>query len=227
MLGMRRLLPLALAALLLIAVPAAARIIELGQAADNPRPSCPGSACRIITRTTGYTTRAGATRSPVTVRRDGRIAAVTLRLGNPGKKLVAIFDQQYGGTSRLQVTVLNPGKHLFYTTVAQSEQFRIQPYFGQTVQIPLRRTLPVAKGQIVAITVPTWAPMLAVNLGPTSTWRAARGATTKCTDFTTQTAQVSLNQSTQYRCQYSTARPTYRVTEIATPKVPPVVEPNT
>lgn len=220
---MRRLVPAIVAAALVAAVPAAARIIEIGQTADHPPTSCPGTTCRTITRTTGFVTRAGATHRPVTAAHTGRIVAVTLQLGNPNDKQIHFFNGQFGGTARFQVTVLHPGKNLLMTTVAQSEQYKLQPYFGHTVQIALRTSLPIKRGDIAAVTVPTWAPMLAVDLGGTSSWRAARGESTKCTDFSTQTAQTGLNQMARYRCLYSTARPIYSVTEISDPSPLPIV----
>ncbi len=37
---------------------------------------------------------------------------------------------------------------------------QLEPYLGQTVQFPLATSLAVKKGDIVALTVPTWAPVL-------------------------------------------------------------------
>ena len=61
-----------------------------------------------------------------------------------------------------------------YEVVATTGIFKIQPYFGTTVQFPLKTTLPARKGDIVALTVPTWAPVLAVNLPQENGWRASR-----------------------------------------------------
>jgi hypothetical protein len=206
------------------AVPAAAKIIEVGQTPDNPAASCPGTNCRTVTRTTGFLTRAGGLKRPVTAAENGRVVAVTLRLGAPDANQIKFFNQTYGGPARLAVTILSPKKKLHFRVVAQSEQYYLQPGFGQTVQIALHQSLRIRKGQIVGITVPTWAPLLAVNLGGTSSWRASRG-TGKCNDFSTQTAQLTVGADTQYRCLYSTARLTYSVTEIADPNPRPTVVP--
>jgi hypothetical protein len=226
MLFMRRFFYLAAAVLTLaVAVPAAAKIIEVGQTPDTPPASCPGTACRTVTRTTGFLTRAGGLQRPVTATENGWVVALTLRLGAPDANQIKFFDTTYGGPARIAVTILSPKRSLHFRVVSQSEQYYLQQSFGQTVQIALHQNLRIRKGQIVGITVPTWAPLLAVNLGGSSSWRASRG-TGKCNDFSTQTAQLTVGADTQYRCLYSTARLTYSVTEVADPAPrPPAVPP--
>ena len=62
------------------------------------------------------------------------------------------------------------------------------------MQFPLKKSIPVKKGQIVALTVATWAPALAVSLGGDTSWRAARGRG-KCEDTAGQTAQTQPDSS--------------------------------
>jgi hypothetical protein len=84
------------------------------------------------------------------------------------------------------------------------------------VQFPLDSSIPVKKGYVVALTVPTWAPALTTLLDDGSSWRAARGLKA-CDDTGRQTAQLSLGALTQYRCLYK-ARLTYSATLVTTPK---------
>ena len=100
--------------------------------------------------------------------------------------------------------------------MGQSDPQTLTPYFGTTVQFPLDKTIPVKKGWLVALTVPTWAPALAVGLGADTSWRASRGKGT-CPDTQTQTAQTQPNQLAQYYCLYRTARLTYSATLITNP----------
>ena len=51
---------------------------------------------------------------------------------------------------------------------------KLEKYFGKTAQFPLERSIPVKKGYIVALTVPTWAPALALGFGKDTSWRASR-----------------------------------------------------
>ena len=92
----------------------------------------------------------------------------------------------------------------------------LEPYFGKTAQFPLATTLPVKKGDIVALTVPTWAPALALGFGKATSWRASR-AKGQCTTTGTQTAQTRIGSTVQYYCLYQTARLTYSATLISTP----------
>ena len=197
---------------------ASAKTYELG-AADAATVSCPDN-CFVVTRTTALQVRTGALRYPTTVPRSGRIVSFTLQLGSLSDRQISFFNSTYGGTSRVQLTVLREQARpkRSYEVVATTGIFKIQPFFGTEVQFPLKATLPARKGDIVALTVPTWAPVLAVNLPQENGWRASRDDS--CTDLLTQTAQTMLGSSTQYKCLYQTARVTYTATLITTPVAP-------
>ena len=96
---------------------------------------------------------------------------------------------------------------------------KLEPYFGQTVQFPLGRSLNVKKGYVIALTVPTWAPALTPLLTDHSSWRASR-AKGKCNDTGRQTAQQSVKLVAQYRCLYK-ARLTYSATLVTRPAPTP------
>jgi hypothetical protein len=99
--------------------------------------------------------------------------------------------------------------------VAQGEVQKLEPYFGQTVEFALQKTIPVKKGYVIALTVPTWAPSLAAGLGGDTSWRASRPKGS-CDDSQTQTAQA-VNQIGRYYCLYRTARIMYSARVISTP----------
>ena len=63
---------------------------------------------------------------------------------------------------------------------------KLEPYFGKTAQFPLETTIQVKKGDIIALTVPTWAPALALGFGNDTSWRASR-AKKQCTTTSAQT----------------------------------------
>lgn len=198
---------------------ASAKTYELGASADGTSVSCPDN-CFVVTRTTALQVRTGTLRYPTTVPKSGRVVAFTLQLGSLSDRQIHFFNSTYGGTSRVQLAVLReqarPARS--YEVVATTGVFKIQPFFGTTVQFPLKTSLAARKGDIVALTVPTWAPVLAVNLPKENGWRASRADS--CTDLLTQTAQMTLGNSTQYKCLYQTARVTYTATLIATPVAP-------
>jgi hypothetical protein len=218
-------IPFAVAALVCVlataAIPAAAKTLELGSTQTAVTPTCSVSdpkSCFVVTRTTALQVRTADVPYPTTAPAAGRIVAFTLQLGQLNTKQIHFFNSTYGGTARVQISVLRQKPKRFFVLEAQSPVFRIQPFLGTTAQFPLDTTLPVKKGDVVALTVPTWAPVLAVNLPKaTDGWRASRK---NCRDLVTQMAQTTIGGSTQYRCLFQTARLTYTATEITTP-VPP------
>lgn len=195
---------------------ASAQLIEIGKIEPQSKPGCPGKPCYAVPRTTGYQAKVGETRGLMTVPKNGRIVAWTIALGNPGKKQIEFFDGKLGGESQAQITILDMKRKLRARAVAQGETVKLQPYFGQTVQFPLAKSIKVRKGQVVALTVATWAPALASGLGGDTSWRAAR-AKGECEDTQQQSAQLEPNQLAQYFCLYRTARLTYSATLITDP----------
>lgn len=216
---LRRTLPALIGAVAaLAAAPAvgSAEIIEVGAVQPASPPSCPARPCLAVSRTTGYQAKVGPTRSLMNIPKTGRIVAWTIALGNPGTQQTNFFNQRLGGEAEAQITILNPRRRLRSRAVAQGEPEKLQPYFGSTVQFPLERSIRVRKGWVVALTVPTWAPALAVGLGSDTSWRASR-ARGRCEDTSNQTAQLRANQLAQYFCLYRTARLTYSATLIPDP----------
>ena len=203
--------------MLLPAAPATAKIIELGKTAQEPKPSCPDKPCLAISRTTGYQAKVGEERGLFEVPEAGKIVAWTISLGTPTDKQIEFFDENYGGAASAGLTVLRPGKKLYARVTGTSPPQQLKPYFGETVQFPLGRALNVKKGYVVALTVPTWAPALAVGYGNDHSWRASRSED-QCQKFADPTAQTTPGALTRFRCLYRTARLTYSVTLITNPR---------
>jgi hypothetical protein len=195
--------------------PATLSDVGIGEGVPEAKPSCPERPCLAVSRTTGYQAKVGEKRGLMTIPADGRLVSWTISLGKPGKKQVEFFNDKLGGKSQAQVTVLRPGRKLHARIVAQGPVVDLEPYFGQTVELPLERTIEVKKGYILAITVPTWAPALAVNLGGDTSWRAARKKG-ECEDTQNQTAQEA-GKVAQFYCLYRTARLVYSGRVISTP----------
>jgi hypothetical protein len=210
------------AAGLAIAGGAGAAITEVGPptataTAPAPTPpSCPSSPCLAVSRTTGFQVKVGTQRGIVAMPRAGRVVAWTITQGSPSATQIKFFDAMEGGVAEAGISILRPGKSLNYTLIASSPVMHLQPYFGQTVQFPLVTTLPVNAGDIVALSVPTWAPALALGYGHDTSWRASRGKAA-CADTGMPTTQTSIGGTVQYYCLYGTARLTYSATLISTP----------
>ena len=92
------------------------------------------------------------------------------------------LDKTYGGDAQVRITVLKPvGKKTAWTwtVVAQSPLVDVQPYLGQVVQFPLTTTIPVVRGETIALTTPTWAPVLSIDL-PTSQFAYRQSRSRNC-----------------------------------------------
>jgi hypothetical protein len=212
---------LALAAGAMLALPATsgAQIIEIGKEGTDPVPSCPATPCVAISRTTGYQAKVGEKRGLMTVPQNGRLVAWSITLSRPGARQIAFFNDLAGGEASAQITVLRPGGKLRSRAIAQGRVQRLTPYFGSTVQFPLVRSIRVRRNQLIGLTVPTWAPALAVGLGGDTSWRASRPRGS-CDDNRSQTALVTLNQLAQFFCLYRTARLAYTATIVTDPQRP-------
>lgn len=207
---------------LALALPAGslAKLSEVGvipETTPPTKPSCPSS-CLAITRTTGYQVKVGTTRSLVTVPRNGTIVAWSVTLGKPNTTQIKFFNTNEGGTASAAIAVLRsqPKPNLTYKLVAQSPIVQLQTYFGETAQFPLATTIQVKKGDIIALTVPTWAPALALGFTNETSWRASRPRS-QCTTTSAQSAQTGIGTSLQYYCLYRQARLAYSATLISTP----------
>ncbi len=219
----------------LAAAPATAGIIELG-ATKTPLvvPNCPpgvsSSACTIIlTQVTALETIRDGVAYPTTVTKAGNLVAFTLGLSrldanaSKARTDVHYLNSAYGGTTRAAITVLKrvgKAQQRNWAVVAQSPIYHLQPYLGQVVQFPLPTTIPVVPHEVVALTVPTWAPVLSFDLPMTRfAYRQSRSANCKNPASFNQ-AQLTLGARARYVCNYPGTRVEYSVTEVTTP-VPP------
>jgi hypothetical protein len=224
------------AALLVLATaPAFAAIIELGTTTTPlAQPVCPatGGCPIILTETTALQIQSDGTTYPTMAAHAGKIVAFTVTPASVSaadingtaktktKAAQAGLNATYGGASEAAVTVLQASSKHFYKVVAESPMFELQPYFGHLVQFVLDQTLPIAKGEFVALTVPTWAPLLTVDLTKSMfLWRPSRS--TSCLDYTIQSAQLLAGDNAQYLCFFTGTRVDYTATEITSPVPPP------
>jgi hypothetical protein len=214
---LRTIFLLPLAAALVLPAAALATMFEVGKSEGVPEatPSCPAKPCLAVSRTTGYQAKVGTTRGLMTVQEDGRLVSWTISLGKPGEKQTTFFNEKLGGEASAQIAVLRPGRKLRARVVTLGPVVKLSPFFGQTVEFPLEQSIPVQKGNVIGVSVPTWAPALAVNLGGDTSWRASRGRGT-CEDTQTQTAQPA-NAIPQFFCLYRTARLVYTARVITNP----------
>ena len=212
---------LAVLALLAVAPAAQARVVELGaDATPEAGASCPQD-CQGIGRVSGYMGRAGGRSDPYMIRRDGKIVAFTITLGKPDEEQTRFFTDLYGGPPQVRLSILRKGKtrktRLTHRLLRQSDLFRVDRYFGSSPTFALDEPLDVERGNIVALTVPTWAPAFGVNLPRSNWWRSSRrrGA---CDDVSQRAAQQFQGGLRNYGCTYFRARLLYTATYIPDPR---------
>jgi hypothetical protein len=208
---------------LALALPAAApaTLAEVGVLpATTPATvaSCPSTPCLAVSRTTGFQVKVGSNKNPLSAPRAGSIVAWTITLGKPSASQIKFFNSAEGGPAEAGIAILRAQKkpNLTYKLIASGPAVKLEPYFGKTAQFPLETTIPVKKGDVVALSVPTWAPALALGFGNDTSWRASRQKS-QCTSTSSQTVQTSVGSSLQYFCLYQTARLTYSATLVSTP----------
>jgi hypothetical protein len=213
---------------------ASAKVIELGSISTSPlvAPVCPpkttGNACTIVlTKVTALETIRNGTAYPTKVKQSGQIVAFTLGLSQldsnrkTAKKDIHFLDGAHGGVPQAQITILRPvgkaSKFQWKVTQESSPTVHLIPYLGQVVQFPLAKPLPVARGDAVALTIPTWAPVLSI-LQSTSLFAYRQSRTTGCsTSAVTEDAQLLIGSIGTYGCNYPGTRIEYTATEVTNP----------
>lgn len=217
----KRTLAIAASALLVLSVPAAASIVEIGGTEELPASGCPAdNLCRAVTGVTGYQIQVGTKKNPYLIRSSGKVVALTLRLPELTKEQIKYFEDNYEGEPKVKVAILRPRKRkgvkYRYVLAGQSESINVARYLNSTPQFPLRQALTVKKGDIVALTVETWVPAFAIQQGATTAWRASRDSKS-CKKLNKSTHEKK-GQIRVYGCQYSTAQLLYKATVISTPR---------
>jgi hypothetical protein len=204
------------------AAPAHADVKELNQQSPFPRASCPAD-CQAIGQVTGYQVQIGATKNPAQITKPGKIVAFTIALGQPNKEQTQFFNNLFGAAPQARMSILRLGHRKRRATLrAQSEVFKLAPYLGSKPTFALSKPIAVGPRDVVAITVPTWLPAFAVNLGADQAWRSSRSSE-NCNDVQQPAAQQTLKTTRSYSCFYRTARLLYSATYIPnpTPTTPP------
>jgi hypothetical protein len=189
--------------------------VILGQTSTEPDPSCPELPCQAVGSVTGFQLNNGQTRLPFLVPHDGTIKAWTLTLAQPTNSQRSFFNGFFGTPPEARLAILRrvPGTEPpRYNLRRQGSIKVLSPYLGQTVKFG--SNLPVEKGDIVGLTVPTWAPAFAQDLDAANVWLASReeGTCKNATDIRQGEPQQKLGTHRDYGCKYTTARLLYTAT---------------
>jgi hypothetical protein len=217
---MKRYLTLAIVLALAVPVAASGKIVSLGDGDPYlPTSKCPDDPCLAAYQMTGYQERSeGKTSSPYYVRRDGKIVAFTVKLGKLAQVQIDAFDSRIGSPSSVRLTIVRRGKKKSrrndHRVLAQSQVFEVDKYFGSSPTFVLDEPLKVERGSFVALTVPTWAPILA-PVTDDALWRSSRpkgGCTTTATKLAPDSAQEKVGRLATWGCNYKNERLLYTAT---------------
>jgi hypothetical protein len=189
--------------------------VILGETSTEPDPSCPDLPCQAIGSVTGFQVSNGQTKLPFLVTQNGKITAWTLTLAQPTNSQRTFFNGFFGTPPQARLAILRrvPGSNPpRYNLRRQGSVQVLTPYLGQTVKFSAN--LKVEKGDIIGITVPTWAPAFAQDLPVDNVWRASRepGACKNATDIRQGEPQEKVGTRATYGCKYTTARLLYTAT---------------
>ncbi len=213
------------------------RVIVLGQTATTPPPSCPGKIvagvevipCRVEGHVSGYQAMAGGVPRPFEAPFDGKVVSWSITLARPSKKEsdttsdeIGFFNDFLGRPSEARIGILRPiedSKPPKFELVRQSPLQVLNSYFGSRVTFALEHPLTILRGHVVALTIPTWAPMFAFNVSGDNTWRGSRKE-----DHCSSRADIQgghphqgVDKTKSYGCYYSNARLLYTATLVKKP----------
>jgi len=149
----------------------------LGKTKYEHEPNCGRKAaardCTAEGKMTGYQVlqKGAKGRSFVVPYRKGKVVSWSIALSNPTRKEIEgigraqtpFFNNVFGSPAKARISVLRQVQKKKkgpprYKMVRQSPVQTLNRYFGRTVHFALAKPLNVIKGQVVALTIPTWAP---------------------------------------------------------------------
>jgi hypothetical protein len=194
-------------------------------------PACPKGVSQanctiVLTQVTALETMRDGVAYPTRIRHAGEIVSFTLGLSalssdrKTAQQDISFLNSTYGGPAKAELTVLRPrGKSSSFgwSVAAASTPVKLERYLGQVAEFPLSQPLPVVPGETLALTVPTWAPVLSFDLDAKKfAYRQSRRAS--CTHpAAALQAQLTIGQSAKYGCDYPGTRVEYTAREILSP----------
>lgn len=194
---------------------ATAKVITLGATASTPNPSCPRDPCQAVGKVTGFQAAAAGRNGLFRAPSNGKVVKWSIRLSKPAAKDIKFFNSFYGSPPKARIAILrrsNTTSPPRYKLLRQSPAEVLTPYFGQGGQtFVLNQPLGAKKDDVVALSIPTWAPAFAVNISSRNVWRAGR-APGKCnskSDIRNGSAHQGVGNTRAYGCVYRGARLLY------------------
>jgi uncharacterized membrane protein YgcG len=195
----------------------AAKAKLVGKTKRAPGPNCPKDPCEVIGSVTGFQSKADGERGLFKIRQKGHVVAWSADLSRPSSEQREFFEDsfrtdEFGSVPTARIGILENRDGERYELKKQSPTVKLSTELGGTPVITLNDPLRVAKGDIVAITVPTWLPNFATELTRDEVWRASRSPQ-RCTGqanlINRSRPHQKVDDARRYGCRYVEARLLY------------------
>lgn len=196
---------------------------ELGlEPSNKPQADCPEEPCRATGKMSGFQVQQLKTADGTTVTkfptrvgvRNGWLVAFSLTMGAPNAEQRQFFNQLWGKPAEARISIFQPepsagdrkNKKQRYSLHNQSSVWDVRPWFGKKKAwfVPKKR-IHVVKGDVIGLTLPTWAPVLATDLRKRERWRSSRKPD-HCDELERDRARENIGEITKFQCLHSTAR---------------------
>jgi hypothetical protein len=190
----------------------------LGKTRHTPDPACPKD-CNAVGSVTAFQLAANGEKRPFNVRRRGKLVAWAIDLSKPRKSQRRFFGDvfespKFGKTPTARIAVIKHKRRAKYKLIRQSPAVGLSSALGRKQVFTLEKPLRVRKGQVVALTVSTWASNFAVGIrSKGNRWRGSRERS-RCDTQELRNAKRSrphqnVDSVRNYACEYSGARLLY------------------
>jgi hypothetical protein len=210
---------------------AAAAQVQLGVTASPiVAPTCPAglpaSQCDIVlAQSTALATMRDGVAYPTRVKQAGEVVSFTVGIAalssNAAQRrtYVSGLNTRWGGAPSLELTVLRPvgsASHFRWSVAGQSRPVNLTRFLGRIVEFPLNASIPVVPGEVVALTSPTWAPVLSIQQ-PTAKFAYRQSRRASCTGLSSMQQMTVIGQRATFGCAYAGTRVEYAASEILSP----------
>jgi hypothetical protein len=209
-----------------ISIPAdAAKPLVLGKTKHSPKPACPtntrSNPCQAIGSVTGFQMRADGKKHIFEAKRSGKLVAWSVDMSRPTKKphggqqgfFANLFgNNNYGNGPTARIAILKRVNGKVYKLKSEGPVQRVKKLLGREQFFTLNDPLPIKRGDILALTTPTWLPAFTPSVPRSENkWRASRQSG-KCAsqgDIVDGKPHQKLDTKRKYGCTYSGARLLY------------------
>lgn len=197
----------------------------IGKTKNTPGPACPqdtpSNPCTATGRVTGFMTKADGKKHPYNVFKTGKIVAWSIDVSKPTKDQYDFFgtlfqNETFGQHPSARIAVIKNKGHHKYKLLKQSPAADLKPVLGRKQTFTLQKPLKVHRGQVVALSLPTWATAFSRPVSASGNqWKASRRSK-KCNvdrqhlqNAKASKAQQKVGSLRPYGCTYSGARLLY------------------